>query len=305
MAQSSPITDLSSLNKKEIAAFLDSFDTVISDCDGVLWRAAEGPISGSPQTINKLKSLGKKVFLMSNNSASPLERYVTLCEKMGMPISKENIITPSAAVAYYLKEQNLENKKIFVLGTSHFMDYLREAGLHCSENGPYPIVEDLPSLMRELSNLDSDVGTVVIDTDPNINFIKMMKAVQYLKKPDCHFILAASDVSAILTKDLNLIGPGCFSALLEKFTGRTPIVMGKPEVYMVHLIEKIHPLNPSRTLMIGDSLDHDILLGSHCGFQTLFVLSGHGALEDATDENNMPKYYLNKLGDLLPLLSSQ
>ncbi|CAG2066737.1 unnamed protein product, partial [Timema podura] len=102
---------------------------------GVLWRVAEGPISGSPQTINKLKSLGKKVFLMSNNSASSLEKYVTSCELMGMPIPKENIITPSAAVAYYLKEQNLENKKIFVLGTSHFMNYLREAGLHCSENG--------------------------------------------------------------------------------------------------------------------------------------------------------------------------
>nr|CAD7439324.1 unnamed protein product [Timema bartmani] len=246
MAQSSPITDLSSLNKEEIAAFLDSFDTVISDCDG------------SPQTINKLKSLGKKVFLMSNNSASSLEKYVTSCERMGMPIPK-----------------------------------------------PYPVVEDLPSLMSELSNLDSDVGAVVIDTDPNINFIKMMKAVQYLKRPDCHFILAASDVSAILTKDLKLIGPGCFSALLEKFTGRSPIVIGKPEVYMAHLIEKIHPLNPSRTLMIGDSLDHDILLGSRCGFQTLLVLSGQCALEDATDEDNMPKYSLNKLGDLLPLLSSQ
>nr|CAD7435524.1 unnamed protein product [Timema monikensis] len=102
-----------------------------------------------------------------------------------------------------------------------------------------------------------------------------------------------------------LLSPGCFSALLEKFTGRSPIVIGKPEVCMVHLIEKIHHLNPSRTLMIGDSLDHDILLGSRCGFQTLLVLSGQNALEDATDEKNMPKYFLNKLGDLLPLLSSQ
>ncbi|CAG2063984.1 unnamed protein product [Timema podura] len=74
---------------------------------------------------------------------------------------------------------------------------------------------------------------------------------------------------------------------------------------MAHLIEKIHPLNPSRTLMIGDSLDHDILLGSRCGFQTLLVLSGQCTLEDATNEDNMPKYSLNKLGDLLPLLSSQ
>ena len=66
-----------------------------------------------------------------------------------------------------------------------------------------------------------------------------------------------------------------------------------------------------RTLIVGDSLGTDILLGRNCGMKTLFVLSGISTLEEVRhnqasnsveDQKRVPDFYLpsiKELGDLI------
>nr|CAD7447703.1 unnamed protein product [Timema bartmani] len=189
-------------------------------------------------------------------------------------------------------------------------------------NTPNHIEEDVESILQALRNLDPEVGAVILDVDPNMNFIKMSIACQYLKiKTDCLFIIGATE-EVVNIDEFSLFGPCIFNELIVKNSERNAFTVGKPGVYVKDVINKIHLITPQRTLMIGDIryveapdlerpkrssvsyqwLAQDVQLGTKCGFQTLFVLSGLDKLEDATNELYMPNYYINTLGDLLPLL---
>lgn len=46
---------------------LDQVDVFIFDCDGVIWRG-DSLIDGIPETLEKLRSAGKRMFFVTNNS---------------------------------------------------------------------------------------------------------------------------------------------------------------------------------------------------------------------------------------------
>lgn len=74
--------EVSSMTDTEVSTWFDSFDTVMTDCDGVLWVGAE-PISGSPEMINRFRDLGKRVFFVTNNSTKHRREYKTKLDKLG------------------------------------------------------------------------------------------------------------------------------------------------------------------------------------------------------------------------------
>lgn len=60
----------------EIHAFIEAHDTFMLDCDGVLWSGTNGLLPGILETLRWLKvTLGKRIFLMTNNSTKSREAY--------------------------------------------------------------------------------------------------------------------------------------------------------------------------------------------------------------------------------------
>eukprot|EP00095_Tigriopus_kingsejongensis_P004276 snap_masked-scaffold555_size137745-processed-gene-0.4 protein:Tk04276 transcript:snap_masked-scaffold555_size137745-processed-gene-0.4-mRNA-1 annotation:"phosphoglycolate phosphatase" len=79
---------LKDLDRTAIQSFLDSFDTVLCDCDGVLWLSNQA-VPGSPETIKLFRDLGKKVIFVTNNSNRTRNNYAIKFRELGY----ENVTT--------------------------------------------------------------------------------------------------------------------------------------------------------------------------------------------------------------------
>lgn len=260
------------LDKTNIKKFLSSFDTVLTDCDGVIWTGDE-VIGKANIALNKLRALGKKVFYVTNNSTKTRSEYVIKCKNLGFEGQEEEIVGTSYVLAQYLKQRNF-NKKVYIVGSTGMTRELDNVGIAHNEIGPYPSPEKVFSLQHTME-LDPEVGCVAVGFDGDISFAKIMKASSYLNNPECMFLATNTDERFPL-RNSNLVFPGTGTMVkaVETASERAPIVMGKPSVEMFEVIRKANNLDPARTLMIGDRCNTDILFGKNCGLHTLVVLSG-------------------------------
>ncbi|XP_066992028.2 glycerol-3-phosphate phosphatase [Anabrus simplex] len=301
MAKLPSVSDLTSLSKEEVKAFFSNIDTVLVDCDGVLWFG-KNPLPGSMEVINRLKELGKKVFLVSNNATHTPEQYVKKCSMFGTKVDKNDIIIPSVVIGEYLKDQNFKGKA-FVIGSQAMKQTLTDLGIECIGDNDELQEESLIGFTDNLKSLDLNTEAVILDFDLKLNYLKLVKAVVLLGQSNSTYIIGATDFNVPITPEITIPGPGYFENLLASVTKRKPIIAGKPSPVVAKVISKRHPLVPERTVMIGDAMTQDVLLGNNCGFHTILVLSGVSSLEDATRyPDNKPTYYTSTLGDLLPLL---
>src|SRR5438445_5730257 len=84
----------------------------------------------------------------------------------------------------------------------------------------------------------------------------------------------------------NGLRPGCGAmvAMLENATGVKAFSAGKPSPIMMRAARKELGLATDETIMIGDTMETDILGGVQLGFHTVLVLSG------GTKETDLPRY---------------
>ncbi|XP_055711901.1 uncharacterized protein LOC129806986 [Phlebotomus papatasi] len=295
------------LSNEEKLLFCKSFDTIMTDCDGVLWSALR-EIPGIGASINALEASGKRVIYVSNNSTRPAKEYEAKILKMGAKFRYENLVHPMLSIIYYLKKVNFQGL-IYVIGTTHTKKLIREAGFKVLDGPNGEVEEDYMKLFRTVHDCEP-VKLVIFDNDLNFNYAKFMRADLYLQNPECKLIIGANDFRLPLTQDLDLPGPGPFvDALMASLPpGKKPIVLGKPgEALGEVLKEQFEIKDPKRVLFVGDMITTDIKFSCNVGFQSLLVLSG-GTSRDkmlASEDNSaIPDFYADSLADLSTIICS-
>jgi len=128
--------------REQVSQFLQDnrIDTVLFDCDGVLYRSPDS-IPGATECIQSLLLKdNKQVFFITNNAASnrqQLRDKLTAILQLG---GDDNLLTPemmvssSYACATYLQQKLVVEKKggsgkVFVIGSEGLCEELRHAGL--------------------------------------------------------------------------------------------------------------------------------------------------------------------------------
>ncbi|XP_055912634.1 chronophin isoform X2 [Eupeodes corollae] len=293
------------LSPEEKVKFINSFDLVFSDIDGVLWNLHKD-VEGAAEGFQGLTKAGKKLLFVTNNSVRSENALEHRLKDHGINVKNTDIIHPADNVVKYLLSKNFDGL-IYCIGSVYFKTIIRKAGFKIID-GPNKIFEEsFSDFGRQIFDKEP-VRAVVIDADFNLSGAKMMRAHWYLKHPDCILIIGATDSMLPLSKEIQILGPGPYGKILAEASGKTPILMGKPGKELADmLVDRFDIKDRSRALMIGDMLEQDIGFGKLIGMQTLLVLSG-GCNKTQMLENRIsgqhPDYYADTMYDFVEFFES-
>jgi len=292
--------------KEEYSTLVDKYDTFLFDCDGVLWNG-ESVVDGVIDVLSMLRSKNKDVIFVTNNATRSREDYKGKFDKMGVQAKVEEIFGSAYASAVYISSvlKLPSTSKVYVVGMSGLEHELASEGISYI-GGTAEEDNTLAPFSLSSFKRDPDVEIVLCGLDTAINYTKLCKAFQYLHEGEdkCKFLATNVDSTYPASGGL-LPGAGSLSAVLSNSLGREPLSLGKPGKTMMDCIKAKHDFDPSRTIMIGDRLDTDIMFGKNGGISTLLVMTGVTTEKILTNApiSSIPDYIVNSLGDLAVLRS--
>jgi len=317
-----------------------SFETYIFDCDGVIWGIDEADTATSVRTINYLIGLGKRVMFITNNSNKRRADFVKQLESKGIVFTNRTMeeklgmmISASYTTAKYLQGQGLKHPFVIASATG-LLEELRLAGVTqyfatVDDKGVTDPTFTNPSSLPylEIANIvqaHPEVDSIVMGWDDALTARKLATAVNFIRfHEDAHkdtegfkplpIVSCSGDASGVLgtatfgsqSFKVRAVGNGAMAESLSRCFDppREWVDMGKPSDSLLALLAgPAYGVDVSKALMVGDTLQTDIVFGNRGKMSTLLVFTGVTTkleLEEAQtlgDPRRLPTYAVSKLG---------
>ncbi|KAK4686396.1 4-nitrophenyl phosphatase, partial [Tremellales sp. Uapishka_1] len=288
---------------EEYQSILDTTDTFLLDCDGVIYHG-NVVVPGVPETLSMLRKAGKRIIFVTNNARKSRRQYKETFDKLGIEASVEEIFGSAYASAVYVSQilNFPKDKRVYVIGQEGIEEELDAVGVaHCGGTDPEDreFIDDYSGFKP-----DPSIGAVLCGFDMYITYKKLAKGFSYLRDNEgCHFILTNQDATFPINGTL-YPGSGSMSAPLVYASKKDPIVIGKPNSTMMDTIIASHKFDPKRAIMIGDNLSTDIEFGINSGVRTLLVMGGVTKRELIFGDNpskTVPDFVMESFGDFAAL----
>jgi len=245
------------------------------DMDGVLYKG-DHMIEGADEFIRYLNGSDIPYLFLTNNSR-PTQRDIALKleQRLGVEVHEEHIFTSAMATAYFLSQQKV-NGSAFVLGEGGLIKSIYDIGYAINERDPdYVVVGESRTLTLEIIEKAIDMiigGAKLIAT----NMDPAPKEAGWPKP-----------------------GTGAVVAMLEEASGKKAFCVGKPSPILMRAARKKLGLTTSQTVMIGDTMETDILGGVSMGFETILTLSGVTHRDALKDYAFAPSRVVDSVADLV------
>lgn len=243
------------------------------DMDGVIYCGGE-MVPGADVFIRRLRTSGIPFLFLTNNSQRTRRDVATKLKRMGIDATEDDVFTCAMATARFLARQK-PNGTAYVIGEGGLLNALHRNG--------YSVVEDNPDY-------------VVIGEGRTLTFEMIEKAVR-LVEGGAKLIATNLDPNCPTDKGLR---PGCGAivAMIEKATGKQAFSLGKPSPLMMREARKQLNLSTAETVMVGDTMETDILGGVQLGFQTVLVLTGGTQIKDLDHFAFQPDLVVNSIVEI-------
>ncbi len=248
---------------------------VILDIDGVI-LLGKTQISGAADAIGKLRKMGLEVFFLSNNASRSRESLAQKLTDAGVPAGEGECYPETYGVANYLAEK-YPGLSVYSISTGGMEEELERAGLKISK--------------------DEKAGIVAVGFDTNITYGKIATAFRALMNGA--IFVASNEDKTFPVEDGLKPGAGAIVGALRFSTDKKPIVVGKPNTYMLKMIMREHGLKKGEVVMVGDRFDMDMAMARKARIKSVLVLSGVANMEDVKKNGKLkPDLVLKCLADL-------
>lgn len=252
-------TSFYSLAKNFKAVFLDSY--------GVL-KNHQGLINGVQESIDFIREQGIALKVLTNDASRSQKQQVEVFEQLGLKGLQEDEIITSGMLARQFLELKITSGKIAYLGTENSANYILQSGLE------HIAVSDI-----DLDDID-DISAFVFLDDEGFDWnVDINKTVNFLRRKNLPVIVANSDLYYPVSSNDVAIATGSISKLVESVLKQKFIRFGKPDsqmfMYAYDELNKTGNYAKKDILMVGDTLNTDILGGNKFGLKTMLVLSGN------------------------------
>ncbi len=231
--------------------------------------------------LNLLNELGIGHTFLTNNSSKSTRDYVAQLKQMGIAAGADQLYTSTQATIEYLRVNNPDLRRVFLLGTPSMGEEIEAAGFTLTKDDP----ADKPE-------------AVVIGFDTTLTFSRLCRAAYWLKvgKP---FIATHPDRICPTDQPTLLVDCGSICAALERATGRSPgAVLGKPDPCMIRGILRRNDLLPHQVAMVGDRLYTDMAMARRAGALGVLVLTGEATAAELSQVKSPPDLVVKNLGEL-------
>lgn len=233
-----------------------AYDAALLDLDGVLYVGPDVVPHAAP-AIAAARRSGMRLAFVTNNASRRAEVVAAHLTALGISAEPDDVVTSAQAAVRYLAARLPAGARVLVLGTEGLAEEVEAGGLR--------------PVRRAVG-----VEAVVQGLDTTTSWADLAEAAVAIR---AGAIWVAGNRDATYPSARGpLPGNGAMVAALETATGRSPVVVGKPEPELHRT--SVERVGARRPLVIGDRLDTDVLGARTTGTDSLLVLTGVTTLDD-------------------------
>jgi len=244
------------------------YKTIFFDAFGVL-KNHKGLIPGIEKTFDFLDENGIDYYILTNDASRGPKELAQAYQKKGLKhIQSDKIVSSGMLARDYLKLK-VKTGTIAYLGTRQSAHYIETLGLKTIS---------IADLALEHAH---EISALVFLDDEGFDWIlDINKVVNLLRQQNIPVIIANTDKSYPVSKTEVAIAIGSLADMVEDIVGKRFLRFGKPDAQMFifayeHAKAQGGTYDKNKILMVGDTLQTDIMGGNKFGLDTALVLTGN------------------------------
>ena len=246
------------------------------DLDGTVYLG-EQLIPGAAVAIAALREAGRRVAFLSNKPLQTRDDYAAKLSRLGVPTTADDVINSSLVLARHLRTLDA-GAPVFVIGEPPLQAEMTAHGFEVRD--------------------DERVRWVVIAFDRTFTYAKLNIALQAVRG-GARLIATNPDRTCPVEGGEIPDCAGMIAAVEAVTDTKVELIVGKPSPIILEVALRALGCAASESVIVGDRVETDMVMGKRLGLATILVLSGVTHADDPRIAALGPDHVLRSVRELI------